>query len=90
MRAPKEAFLFFLAVCAIVFSYLLATGVFLFTATGSVRSVEARHSLGPSLGKTTSDFANRTGDKTPNETQSRLLCRLGTLSNNKQIETNKG
>ena len=58
MRPLKEALLSSLAVCAIGFSYLIATGVFLSTLTGVFRSVEVRHSLRPSLGKATSNFAN--------------------------------
>jgi len=58
MRPLKESLLFFLAGCAIVFSYLLATGAFLFATSDVFRSGDVRHSLRPSLGKTSSNFDN--------------------------------
>ena len=57
MRGIKEAFLFFLATCAIIFCYLLATGVFLFNIEEAFHSVQIRHPL-PAISRGTSNFSN--------------------------------
>ena len=57
MRTIKESFLFFLATCAIIFCYLLATGVFLFNIGEAFRSVQIRHPQ-PAISRGTSNFSN--------------------------------
>jgi len=52
MRLLKEAVLLFLALSAIVFSYLLASGVFLLGLFDGFHSVEVRNAVRPAIGRT--------------------------------------
>jgi hypothetical protein len=51
MAPLKEAVLLILAVCAIVFSYLLASGVLLFALCDGRHSVDVRNRLQSAIGR---------------------------------------
>ena len=63
MRPIKEALFLLLATCAIIFCYLLATGVLLFKIGDALRSVEIRHPQ-PAINRGTSNFPNLNDQET--------------------------